>query len=414
MPAERIAIVGAGPAGLALARAYREHGGAGELTLIGAEPLLPHRRPPLTKEFLRGELDAAELPIEQREWFDEQDVQLCLGRRVGAIDPRRGALALADEAESGTHATELRADAIVLATGSEPLRPDIPGLDDDAVMTMRTVPDSVELAVRARAVAEHVTDGRRASARPLVVIGTGFIGCEIAASLALMGARVTMIGPEPRPQQARLGEQVGERIASWLAELGVELIVGAEVSAVHEGRTVELEDGRRIEAASIALGMGVSPRGDLAQAAGLPLHEGAVVVDESMRVEQASRAGDAQCAVLAVGDVAYAYNACAGRHLRVEHWGDALGQGEVAGSVLAGEIAVWDSVPGFWSTIGEHTLKYAAWGDGHDDARFEQHDDGAFTVWYSRGEALVGVLAHQRDGDYERGRELISAQAAIA
>ncbi len=414
MAAERIAIVGAGPAGLATARAYREHGGAGELTLIGAEPLLPHRRPPLTKEFLRGELDARELPIEQREWFDEQDVQLCLGRRVLEIDPRRGALELAGEVESGSAATVLRADAIVLATGSEPLRPDIPGLDDDAVMTMRTVPDSVELADRARVLAERGTGGQRTSAKPLVVIGTGFIGCEIAASLALVGARVTVIGQEPRPQQERLGEQAGERIAGWLAELGVELIADAEVSAVREGSTVELVDGRRIEAASIVLGMGVSPRGDLAQAAGLPLHEDAVVVDETMRVEQAFHLGDTQCAVLAVGDVAYAYNACAGRHLRVEHWGDALGQGEVAGSVLAGETAAWDSVPGFWSTIGEHTLKYAAWGDGHDDARFEQHDDGAFTVWYSRGEALVGVLAHQRDEDYKRGRELIRAGAAIA
>jgi 3-phenylpropionate/trans-cinnamate dioxygenase ferredoxin reductase subunit len=412
MAAERIAIVGAGPAGLATARAYRERGGAGEVILIGAEPRLPHRRPPLTKEFLRGELDAGELPIEQREWFDEHGVQLYLGRSVREIDPRRGTLELAGG--SGTPATELRADAIVLATGSEPLRPDIPGLDDDAVMTMRTVPDSVELAERARAIAERGADGQRASAKPLAVIGTGFIGCEIAASLALVGARVTVIGQEPRPQQARLGEQAGERIAGWLAELGVELIAGAEVGAVREGRTVELVDGRRIEAASIVLGMGVSPRGDLARAAHLPLHEGAVVVDGSMRVEQASRSGEAQCAVLAVGDVAYAYNACAGRHLRVEHWGDALGQGEVAGSVLAGESTAWDSVPGFWSTIGEHTLKYAAWGDGHDDARFEQHDDGAFTVWYSRGGALVGVLTHERDEDYERGRELIGAGAAIA
>ncbi|HST33562.1 MAG TPA: FAD-dependent oxidoreductase [Solirubrobacteraceae bacterium] len=414
MAAERIAIVGAGPAGLATARAYRERGGAGELTLIGAEPRLPHRRPPLTKEFLRGELDARELAIEQREWFDEHGVQLHLGRSVREIDPRRGALRLAGEreGESSAHATELRADAIVLATGAEPLRPDIPGLDDDAVMTMRAVPDSVELAVRARASAERGADGERASAKPLAVIGTGFIGCEIAASLALVGARVTLIGQEPRPQQARLGERAGERIAGWLAELGVELIAGAEVGTLREGRTVELVDGRRIEAASIVLGMGVSPRSDLARAAGLPLHEGAVVVDGSMRVEQASR--EAQCAVFAVGDVAYAYNACAGRRLRVEHWGDALGQGEVAGSALAGEPTAWDSVPGFWSTIGEHTLKYAAWGDGHDDARFEQHDGGAFTVWYSRGGALVGVLTHERDEDYERGRELIGAGAAIA
>jgi NADPH-dependent 2,4-dienoyl-CoA reductase/sulfur reductase-like enzyme len=414
MPAERIAIVGAGPAGLATARAYREHGGAGELTLIGAEPLLPHRRPPLTKEFLRGELDARELPIEQREWFDEQDVRLCLSRRVSAIDLRRGALELAGDLGGGERATELRADAIVLATGSEPLRPDIPGLDDDAVMTMRTVPDSVELAERARAIAARRTNGQRGSTKPLVVIGTGFIGCEIAASLALVGARVQMIGQEPRPQQERLGEQAGERIAGWLAELGVELIAGAEVSAVREGHMVELVDGRRIEAASIVLGMGVSPRAELARAAGLPLHAGAVVVDGSMRVEEASSTGEAQCAVFAAGDVAYAYNACAGRHLRVEHWGDALGQGEVAGSALAGEATAWDSVPGFWSTIGEHTLKYAAWGDGHDDARFEQHDEGAFTVWYSRAGALVGVLTHKRDEDYECGRELISAGAAIA
>jgi NADPH-dependent 2,4-dienoyl-CoA reductase/sulfur reductase-like enzyme len=223
-----------------------------------------------------------------------------------------------------------------------------------------------------------------------------------------------VIGQEARPQQERLGAQAGERIAGWLAELGVELIAGSEVGAVREGRTVELIDGRRIEASSIVLGMGVSPRGDLARAAHLPLHEGAVVADGSMRVEQAARAGEAQCAVLAVGDVAYAYNACAGRHLRVEHWGDALGQGEVAGRVLAGEPTAWDSVPGFWSTIGEHTLKYAAWGDGHDDARFEQHDDGAFAVWYSRGGALVGVLTHERDEDYELGRELIGAGAAIA
>jgi NADPH-dependent 2,4-dienoyl-CoA reductase/sulfur reductase-like enzyme len=414
MSAERIAIVGAGPAGLATARAYREHGGAGELTLIGAEPRLPHRRPPLTKEFLRGELDARELPIEQREWFDEQGVQLCLERCVREIDPRRGTLELADEAQSGMHATELRADAIVLATGSEPLRPDIPGLDDKAVMTMRTVPDSVELAVRARAAAERAADGQRTSAKRLVVIGTGFIGCEIAASLALLGARVTLIGQERRPQQKRLGERAGERIAGWLAELGVELIAGAEVRAVRDGRTVELADGRRIEAASVVLGMGVRPRAELAQAAGLSLHEGAVVVDGSMRAAGASDAGDAQCTVLAAGDVAYAYNALAGRHLRVEHWGDALGQGEVAGSVLAGKAAAWDSVPGFWSTIGEHTLKYAAWGDGHDDARFEQHEEGAFTVWYSRGGALVGVLTHERDEDYERGRELIGAGAPVA
>lgn len=407
MSAERIAIVGAGPAGLATARAYREHGGTGEVTLIGAEPLLPYERPPLTKEFLRGELDGRELPIERREWFDEQRVRLCLRKRVRAIDAQHGALALSD-ADGPPHGgapggERLRADAIVLATGSEPLRPDLPGLQHDAVMTIRTVPDSLELAERARAGRE-----RSAAGGPLVVIGSGFIGCEIAGSLAAGGARVLVVSQERLPQQARLGERAGERIAGWLTELGVELIACAEVSSVRRGRVVELADGRRIEAASIVLGMGARPRGELARAAGLAMHEGAVAVDETMRAAQTA------CAVLAVGDVAYAYNASAGRHLRVEHWGDALGQGEVAGSVLAGEPAVWDSVPGFWSTIGSHTLKHAAWGDGHDDARFEDHGGGAFTVWYSREGSLVGVLTHERDEDYERGRELIRAGAPVA
>lgn len=113
--------------------------------------------------------------------------------------------------------------------------------------------------------------------------------------------------------------------------------------------------------------------------------------------------------MLAVGDVAYAHNRCAGRRLRVEHWGDALGQGELAGRVLAGQDAQWQDVPGFWSMIGQHTLKYAAWGDGYEDSRFEEHPDGAFAVWYSRGGKLVGALTHERDGDYERARRLIAA-----
>ncbi|HEX3909623.1 MAG TPA: FAD-dependent oxidoreductase [Solirubrobacteraceae bacterium] len=401
MKAERIAIVGAGPAGLATARAYREHGGEGEVTLIGTEPLLPYRRPPLTKEFLRGELAAEALRLEQQEWFERQAVQLRLGRSVSAIDPGAGAVVLAGHGGQGSDEDgaapvheRLYADAIVLATGSEPLRPKLPGLDDERVLTMRTLPDSVDLIERSREQAR------------IVVIGTGFIGCEIAASLALRGAGVTLIGEEPLPQCGRLGEQVGGRIAGWLSALGVQLLGGEGVRGVDQGRVVELEDGTRIEASSVVLGMGARPRVELARAAGLALEQGAVTVDGSLCVPDTSGS-----AILAAGDIAYAYNASAGRRLRVEHWGDALEQGEIAGRVLAGEDAVWDSVPGFWSTLGSHTLKYAAWGDGHDTARLEDHGEGAFTVWYSREGALVGVLTHECDSDYECGRELIRAQA---
>jgi 3-phenylpropionate/trans-cinnamate dioxygenase ferredoxin reductase subunit len=386
MRAERVVIVGAGPAGLATARSFREHGGEGEVTLVGDEPLLPYRRPPLTKEFLRGELDAAALPIERRRWFDEHGVQLRLGTSATAIDPGHGHVLL----QSGER---LVADAIVLATGCEAVRPHLPGMEHPAVITIRTVPDSVELGERAR------------EAGRVLVIGTGFIGCEIAGSLAMDGIAVMLVGEESLPQARRLGDSAAARIAGWLQELDVELVLGTGVRAVHDGRVVELEDGSRLRGGCLVLGMGARPRGALARAAGLALSDTAVVVDEAMR---ASRAFGT---VLAAGDLACAYNASAGRHLRVEHWGDALEHGALAGSTLAGEDGRWSSVPGFWSTVGGHTLKYAAWGDGYDESRLLAHGDDAFTVWYTRDGAAVGVLTHERDEDYELGRELVRAGA---
>jgi len=388
MAAERVVIVGAGPAGLSTARSYREHGGEGSVTLVGEEPLLPYQRPPLTKGFLRGQLDASQLAIEGRRWFDEHDVQLQIARRVDAVDPRAGSVRVED--------ATLPADAIVLATGAEPQRPPLPGIEHPAVMTLRTLPDSVRIAQQ--------TDADT----PVLVLGTGFIGCEIAASLAMRGAAVTLLGREPLPQAARLGENAARRIAEWLRELDVRVLGEASVRAVHDGRALELQDGSCVRGACVVLGMGVSPRVQLAERAGLQVRDGAICADSSMRARRlASEAGAAS--VFAVGDVAWAHNERAGRALRVEHWGDALEHGKVAGRALAGEDARWEGVPGFWSTIGEHTLKYAAWGDGFDEVHVERHRDDAFTAWYGNEGTIVGVLAHEADEDYDRGRELIKA-----
>jgi 3-phenylpropionate/trans-cinnamate dioxygenase ferredoxin reductase subunit len=388
MEPERIVIVGAGPAGLATARSYRDCGGTAELTLVGAEPLAPYERPPLTKEYLRGEVSGDELPIERQEWFTANAVELHLGTSVKEIEPARCAVTLTD-------GVELAADTIVLATGSEPLRPELPGADDPDVLTIRTLPDSTRIV-------EQTGNGES-----VVVIGTGFVGCELAASLAMRGNRVTLIGQERLPNVHRLGPEGAAAIARWLEELGVELIANASVSAIHDGHTVEMHDGKRVSGSCVVLAAGVRPRGRLAQAAGLQMRDGAVVVDAGMRSSSAPHG------VLAVGDVAYAYNAVARRHLRVEHWGDALGHGEIAGRTLAGADASWSDVPGFWSTIGPHTLKYAAWGDGYEEARLVAHPGGAFTVWYGCDGVTVGVLTHGRDEDYERGTRLISEGASL-
>jgi NADPH-dependent 2,4-dienoyl-CoA reductase/sulfur reductase-like enzyme len=161
----------------------------------------------------------------------------------------------------------------------------------------------------------------------------------------------------------------------------------------------------RAEGALVVMPTGVAPRAELAAAAGARRAEsGAIAVDAAMRTSRDD--------LLAAGDVTFAHNAAAERSLRVEHWGDALGQGAVAGRTAAGRDAAWDAVPGFWSTIGTRTLKHAAWGDGFDAVRLDEHADGGFTAWYGRDGRVVGVLAHRADDDYERGRELIAAGAS--
>ncbi|HUA75827.1 MAG TPA: FAD/NAD(P)-binding oxidoreductase [Solirubrobacteraceae bacterium] len=374
----RIVIVGAGPAGLATARAYRENGGTGAVTMIGSEPRAPYRRPPLTKAFLRGEMPVEELPLARESWYAEHEVELRLGCTAREVDPDGGAV----ETDEG----ELRAEAIVLATGSEPVLPPLPGVEHPDVLTVREQGDSERVAQRARPGAQ------------VLVLGSGFIGCEIAGSLALNGAHVTMIAQEDAPQQERLGGEVAARLAGWLGELGVELVAGARVEEVEDGRIAVLDDGRRVVGECMVLGTGSRPRVELAEAAGASVEQGAVAVDEHMRASDR---------LLAVGDVACAHNPSAGRRLRVEHWGDALAHGEIAGKTLAGAQARWDQVPGFWSTIGRRTLKYAAWGDGYDASDLVEHGEDAFTVWYSRAGRLVGVLTSERDEDYERGQELI-------
>ena len=375
---ERLVVVGGGPAGLATARAYRDAGGLARVTILSAEPYPPYNRPPLTKDFLRGESGRDDLPIEAEGWYRKNDVELRLSTVVESLDRERAVV----ETDTGE---QFHYDACVLATGSEPVRIPVPGADDPEILVMRTVENSARLRAR-------VGKGDRA-----VVVGSGFIGCEVAASLALRGAGVTLVSLEELPQEERLGEEVGGRIRCWLEDYGVDLRLGTALEGIERrdgGYSVATEDGADISAGTVLFGTGVEPRLGLAEAAGLEV-DGGVVADSSMRTSAPG--------VFAVGDIVSAFNESAGRHVSVEHWGDALEHGRIAGTVIAGGDAAWSMAPGFWSTIGDKTLKYWAWDGGWDEHAFEDRG-GSFVVRYGRDGVLVGILTHGADEDYENAR----------
>jgi 3-phenylpropionate/trans-cinnamate dioxygenase ferredoxin reductase subunit len=387
MSGGRLLIVGGGPAGLAAARSYREAGGAGEVILVSADRHLPYSRPPLSKDYLRGETEEDSLPLESAAFYRKQRIQVRLETTAETLDCDRRILTLAD-------GQTIAYRTCIVATGAAPAPLPVPGADHPDLRPLRSRRDARYLRQAA---------GR---ARSALVVGSGFIGCEAAVSLARRGLSVTMITTENLPQAGRLGAAAGERLRSWLAEEGVAIRAGVQVTEIEAGHRLLLEGGGSAEADLILVAGGVTPNTAVAADSGLVIEHGRIAADAAMRTSDP--------AVLTAGDVAYAVNAAAGRPLVAEHWGDALAMGQIAGRTAAGQETAWAEVPGFWSTIGDRTLKYAAWGDGYDQARLDEHEAGAFTVWYERDGVAVGVLTHEADRDYERGRKLIeAAQPAV-
>ena len=393
---ERIVIVGGGPSGLSTARAYREAGGRGQVILLTGEPYSPYQRPPLTKEYLRDEIERDELYLQNAQWFEANNIELKLATTVLALDRDRRVV----ETENG----EIPYDTCVLATGSEPIRIPVPGGDHPEILVMRTIENSERLKSR-------VGKGSRA-----VVVGSGFIGCEAAASLALRGAEVTLVSQEEGPQRERLGEDASRHIQGWLEGYGVDLRFGENVERIERengGFVVALENDETISTETVLFGTGVAPRTRLAEEAGLEIEAGGVVTDSSMRTSAPG--------IFAIGDIVFAINESAGARQKVEHWGDALEHGRIAGTVIAGGEAYWSMAPGFWSTMGEKTLKYWSWSGGWDEARFVDHverdeagdSEESFTVWYGKNGTCVGVLTHNFDKDYEEGREIIEHGAPL-
>lgn len=368
-------VVGSGPAGVSAAAAFREHNADLAVQIVTDDPDHPYERPPLSKEYLRGQTD--DVVLHEPKWFADRDIEVL---HIGPID-RIDIAAKTVAAGSKTMAY----GSLVLACGSGPTALPVPG--GEFALQLRSLSD----AARLRAAGSEADSA--------VVIGAGFIGCEAAASLAMRGVRTTLVAPDAAPQAKRLGSEAGARLRVMLDEAGVRYVGGVSVGSLEAG-VVHLDNGDAIDTDLILAATGVTPRSGVAADAGLEVDGGRIVVGPDMRTS----VGD----IYAAGDVALAFNAGAGRRLPVEHWQDADDQGAVAGGNAAGGSATWDAVPGFWSTIGKSTIKYHAWGDGYEHSRFVDHGDG-FTVWYESQGVAVGVLTHNRDDDYDRAEELIAA-----
>ena len=390
---EPIVIIGGGAAGHACAEAYRRAGGSDPVVIISNEDRLPYFRPDLSKDVLAGEKNAAD-DLAEQSWFADHDVTVRLGTTVSRIDTERRTIVLA---ASDHQAPETIAwSQCLLAPGSSATRLPVPGGDDDRLLTIRGAAD-VERVIAASAHGSSV-----------VIVGSGFIGCEAASSLRSRGLEVTMLSLEIQPQQDRLSDVVGELINGLLARAGVEFHGGETVEAFEfsdDSATVVAGGGHRFAADHILVASGAKTNTAVAEASGLEIVAGGVHVDSSMRSNVEG--------LFVAGDLAYADNVTAGRALRVEHWGDAETMGSIAGRVMAGEAAVWESVPGFWSTINGETLQYIAWGDGWDEVAARRSEEG-LSVWYAKHGTIVGVLTHRHDDDQELGKTLISTGAALA
>lgn len=380
-------VVGGGAAGHSAVTAYRERGGTGPVLLVSDDDVAPYLRPPLSKDYLRGEAGEQDLPLAP-DGYD--DVEVRTGTAVTALSPAGRRARLSDGDEVGYR-------WCVLATGSAPVEPPVPGADGPGVAYLRSLADARSLRHRAARVSRAV------------VVGSGFIGCEAAVSLARRGVEVTVCSSEAVPQQERLGDAVADRIAGWLRAERVSVRGGAEVTGIedtHSGPTVHVRDGDPVPTGLVLVAAGAAPRVSTAADAGLAVEQGRVVVDERMR--------SGADGVLAAGDVAFARNAAAGRHLVVEHWGEAEEMGRIAGTTAAGGDAVWDAPPGFWTEIGDATLKHVAWGDGYDEVRMDARaGEEGFTAWYARDGVIVGVATHLADDDYDRGTELVRTGAPV-
>jgi NADPH-dependent 2,4-dienoyl-CoA reductase/sulfur reductase-like enzyme/nitrite reductase/ring-hydroxylating ferredoxin subunit len=340
--ARTIAIVGAGAAGEAAAETLRHEGYSGAILMLSADDAPPVDRPNLSKDYLAGTAPEEWIPLRPPSFFEEQRIELALGARVTRLDAGARTFTLAD---GRTRAW----DALLLATGAEPIRLTVPGADLPHVRTLRTLADS-------RAIIKMGTLTGSPNPPRVVVVGASFIGMEAAASLRARGLEVHVVAPEAQPFARTLGAELGAFLRGVHQEHGVVFHLGQTVTAV-DARAVTLSGGETLPADLVVVGIGVRPAIGLAEAAGLTVDRG-VMVDEHLRTSTAG--------VYAAGDIArYPYGPT-GERVRIEHWAVALRMGRVAALNMLGKPTPFASAPFFWTTQYDVTINYVGHAESWD------------------------------------------------
>jgi 3-phenylpropionate/trans-cinnamate dioxygenase ferredoxin reductase subunit len=381
-------IVGAGFAGAKAAETLREEGFEGRIVLIGAEAERPYERPPLSKDYLRGEADSKPY-VHDEGFYAANEIELRASTSVDSIDPSAGEIVLEGGERMGY-------ERLLLATGAEPRRVDVPGSDLGGVLYLRTIADS-------EAIRDRVEAGDR-----LVTIGAGWIGAEVAASARQKGCEVTVIERSSLPLERVLGPELGAIYRDIHSDHGVNLLADTGLEAFEgegEVEAVRTADGNRIEADFVVVGVGVNPRTGLASAAGIEVDNG-ILVDAHLRTSAPD--------VFAAGDVANAEHPLFGRRIRVEHWANALNQGPAAARSMLGADQPYDAVPYFFSDQYDVGMEYAGYATEWDEVVFrgDPKDREFIAFWVAGGRVLAGMNVNVWDVTDEI-QELVRSKARI-
>lgn len=364
-------IVGASLAGAKAAETLRDEGFEGRVVLVGEEPERPYERPPLSKAYLRGEEERDKVYVHPDGFYKERGIELRTSTRANGLDSASSEIILED-------GERLRYDRLLLTTGASPRRLPVPGADLPGVRYLRAVEDS-----------DGLRGAIRAASR-IVVVGAGWIGSEVAASARQMGAEVALVERRAVPLEGVMGLEVGAVYRDLHADHGVELHTTTGVEALVGESAVEgvrTSDGAVIPGDLVVVGVGVTPRVELAEAAGLDVDNG-VVVDEHLETSVLG--------VYAAGDVANAWHPFFGERLRVEHWSNALNQGSVAAKNMLGQQVAYDRLPYFFSDQYDLGMEYSGYAPTWDRVVFRGDPEARefLAFWLRNGHVVAGMNAN--------------------